>query len=213
MRSRHRSEVLSEGTPGSPTGNNMEALEVEPAQAGALFAAAAECFRRAPWRNLAIETAIRVEGPDVPDDPRFGVVMGQEGMVRGLAIYDRIDDLRRIWNGSASDAETAVQSAALCLTFGDESELAPDDLEAIRSHGWPIARPDAYPMLLRVDPMLNVRPPTPAEMRLTEICLRAVPEFVERHPLGDTEREPMSVPAFGGEAYVTLSWVDHAAVG
>jgi hypothetical protein len=39
-----------------------------------------------------------------------------------------------------------------------------------------------------------------------EGCLRAVPEFVARHPQGDPAREAMTVPVASGELKLALSW-------
>jgi hypothetical protein len=44
-------------------------------------------------------------------------------------------------------------------------------------------------------------------MTLLEGCLRAVPEFVARHPQGDTAREDMTVRVASGELKLALSWV------
>jgi hypothetical protein len=40
-----------------------------------------------------------------------------------------------------------------------------------------------------------------------EASLRAVPDFVARHPQGDPAREEMTVPAVSGELKLVLSWV------
>jgi hypothetical protein len=40
-----------------------------------------------------------------------------------------------------------------------------------------------------------------------EWCLRAVPEFVARHPQDDVAREEIPVRAASGELKLVLSWV------
>ena len=40
-----------------------------------------------------------------------------------------------------------------------------------------------------------------------EGCLRAVPEFVARHPQGDHASEEMRVPVASGPLKLVLSWV------
>src|SRR5262245_65814757 len=45
------------------------------------------------------------------------------------------------------------------------------------------------------------------ESRAFALRLRAVPEFVSRHPQGDPAREEMTVPVASGELKLVLSWV------
>jgi hypothetical protein len=45
-----------------------------------------------------------------------------------------------------------------------------------------------------------------------EGCLRAVPEFVNRHHQGDPAREEMTVPVACGPLKLVLSWVVENAV-
>jgi hypothetical protein len=56
-------------------------------------------------------------------------------------------------------------------------------------------------------PGRSLRPPLAWELELMEGCLRAVPEFVTRHPQGDPAREEMTVPVASGELKLVLSWV------
>jgi hypothetical protein len=81
------------------------------------------------------------------------------------------------------------------------------DLEAAKKHGWPVARADAYPEVFHKERGLSLRPPLAWELELMERCLRAVPEFVARHPQGDPAREEIPVPVASGELKLVLSWV------
>jgi hypothetical protein len=81
------------------------------------------------------------------------------------------------------------------------------DLEAAQEHGWPVARPDAYPSVFHKERGLALRPPLAWELELVEACLRAVPEFVARRPQDDPATEEMTVPVASGELKLVLSWV------
>jgi hypothetical protein len=74
-------------------------------------------------------------------------------------------------------------------------------------HGWPVARADAYPEVFHKERGLSLRPPLAWGLELMEGCLRAVPEFVARHPQGDPAREEMTVPVSSGSLKPVLSWV------
>ena len=96
---------------------------------------------------------------------------------------------------------------ATTVTFGEEWDIPVADLEAAKKHGWLVARADAYPEVFHKERGLSLRPPLAWELELMEGCLRAVPDFVARHPQGDPAREEMTVPVASGELRLALSWV------
>ena len=153
---------------------------VTPTQLGSFFAAAADFYRRRPWRQIPGDTVIRVACEKFDSGPWYAVVMGQSGMQLGLALYEDLTALRNILSGEFSDEETARMSSAFSITYGEAFEVAPEDLDAAEEHGWPIAGPEAYPCVLRVNPGLAVRTPLKWELELLEACLRAIPDFLTK---------------------------------
>jgi hypothetical protein len=93
------------------------------------------------------------------------------------------------------------------VTFGEEWDIPVADLEAAKRHGWPVARPDAYPEVFHKERGLSLRPPLAWELELLEGCLRAVPAFLDRHNQDETVREEITVPVALGELKLVLSWV------
>jgi hypothetical protein len=83
-----------------------------------------------------------------------------------------------------------------------------DDLEAAKRHGRHVARPDAYPEIFHEEPGLSLLPPPVRELELMEGCLRAVPDFVNRHPQDDTATEEFTVPAASGRSKPVPPWVE-----
>ena len=71
--------------------------------------------------------------------------MGQSGLTMGLALYEDLKALRRLWTGDGDDEDNARQTVATSVTFGEEWDIPVADLEAAKQHGWQVARPDAYP--------------------------------------------------------------------
>jgi hypothetical protein len=116
-----------------------------------------------------------------------------------------------MWAGEQADEDNARQSVATTVTFGEEWDVPVADLEAAQRHGWPVARPDAYPEVFHKERGLAMRPPLAWELELLEGCLRAVPEFVIRRRQDDPAREEMTVPAASGELKLVLSWVAEGA--
>jgi hypothetical protein len=115
--------------------------------------------------------------------------------------------LRQIWATDGSEEETAREGVATSVMFGEEWTIPVADLEAAKTHGWQVARPDAYPEIFHKERGLVLRPPLAWQLELMEGCLRAIPEFVTRHTPDETVRELMTVPVASGPLKLALSWV------
>jgi tetratricopeptide (TPR) repeat protein len=186
----------------------LEMPGITPERVAGFYAAAAGFYRRAPWRKLGYETAIRVATDRFESGPWYAVVMGQSGMTFGLALYDDLGTLKKLWEGSMSEEENARETVALTVTYGDETEVPVSDLDAGRKLGWEVAGPDAYPSVFRKERGMSMRPPLAWELELMEGCLRAVPAFVARHPPDDTSSHRLTVPAGPGDLTLTMAWVE-----
>ncbi|WP_435016942.1 DUF7309 domain-containing protein [Tundrisphaera sp. TA3] len=180
---------------------------VKPEQVARLFQAAASFYRRAPWRSLGYEAVIRVECDRYESGPWFAVVMGQSGLTLGVALYEDLKLLQKMWSGKLSDEEGARKTVALTVTFDDESSLPEADLEAIEAHDFEIAAPEAYPSVFRKERGLSMRPPLSWEIDLLDACLRALPDFIARRRSDDPTRELVPVLGTPGPIELGLSWV------
>jgi hypothetical protein len=192
---------------GKPRPGLLDVPGVRPEQIASFYEAAAFFFRQAPWKKVGYEAAIRVGCAKFRGGPWYAVLMGQSGLTTGLALYEDLGTLRRMWAGDRADEESARQSVATTVTFGEEWDIPVADLEAARRYGWPVARADAYPEVFHKERGLALRPPLAWELELMEGCLRAVPEFVGRHKQDDPAREEMTVPVASGSLSLVLSWV------
>jgi hypothetical protein len=121
------------------------------------------------------------------------VIMGQSGIEQGLALYDDVQFLRTLLSGELSDEQAARRTSAVSVTYGEVFEIAPHDRDAAEEHGWPVAGPDAYPCVLRVNPGMAARTPLKWELELLEGCLRAIPEFLRQ----DVSQAEIPVTASG----------------
>ena len=151
------------------------------AQIGSFFDAAAHFYRARPWREIPGDTVIRVACERFDSGPWYAVVMGQSGIEQGLALYEDPELLRTLLTGQISDEESGRRTSAISLTYGEAFELAPQDLDAVEEHGWPVAGPEAYPCVLRVNPGMALRTPLKWELELLEGCVRVIPDFVGKH--------------------------------
>jgi len=104
--------------------------------------------------------------------------MGQSGVTLGLVLYEDLDLVRRLFKGTISDEDIARRTSAVSMTYGEPFELAAKDLDAVEQHGWPIAGPEAYPFVMRVNPGQAVRVPLRWEVALLTGCLEVIPQFI-----------------------------------
>jgi tetratricopeptide (TPR) repeat protein len=165
------------GGQGAPP-SMLDVPGMEPAQVGSFYAAAAEFYRRKPWQQVLGDAPIKVECDKFHSGPWYAVVMGQSGVQQGMAVYEDLAALQAMITGGASEEENSRGMSALSLMFGEAFEMPVRDLDAAEKYCWPVAGPEAYPLVIRVNPGLAMRPPLAWELELLEGCLRAIPEFL-----------------------------------
>jgi hypothetical protein len=172
-------------------------------QVATFYEAAAEFFRRRPWRRVPADTPFRIDCPRFETGTWYTFVMGQSGLTLGLAMYDDLAAVKRLVSGAMSQEDHVRRMSGISLTYGEAFETPIRDVNAAEEHGWPLAAPEAYPCVIRLVPGMNPRPPLNWELALLEGALRALPDFVDR-----TGEEPLSltVKAAGDELPLTLSW-------
>jgi len=175
---------------------------VTPEHVGGLFAAAADFYRQRPWRDAPSDAAIEIQCDKFQADRWYAVVMGQSGMTLGLAMYEEREVLQAILR---QDPGAERRTAGLSVIFSEAFEISTRDLDAAEREGWPVAGPEAYPLVLRVNPGMAVRPPLAWELELLAACLRAVPKFLTRDA---SEPARMTVPVASGELTLQLQWTD-----
>jgi tetratricopeptide (TPR) repeat protein len=144
------------------------------------YHAAAEFYRAAPWRLVPGDTTLKIECRKFQSHTWYGVVMGQSGLVLGLALYEDLDMLQRLFTGAGSDEKMSRRATGLSVMYGEAFEIPIADLDAAERHGWPIISAEAYPNPVYVNPGRSMRPPLAWELELLEGCLRAIPKFLER---------------------------------
>jgi tetratricopeptide (TPR) repeat protein len=175
---------------------------VKPAHVGGLFAAAEAFYRAQPWRHVPGDTPIRIHCDQFQNGTWYAVVMGQSGMTLGLALYEDLDVLHALLR---EDDDADRRNSALTLLYGEAFEIPIRDLDAAEERGWPVAGPEAYPLAIRVNPGMAVRPPLAWEMQLLEASLRAVPKYILRE---EPTPARMNLPVATGELQLELSWLE-----
>ena len=155
-----------------------------------LYAAAADFYLARPWRTLPSDTPLDIHGPD--GRLVHAVVMGQSGVQQGLAIYEDAKTLAAALRG---DEKAAAKSTSLAVMFGEAFEISARDHDAIEHKGFDLAGPEAWPLVIRMEPGFATRPPLVWEAKLITACLREVVTRVSNTTLtAQTPRLPVQPP-------------------
>jgi hypothetical protein len=146
------------------------------------YEAAAHYFREAPWRRVPGEVPIEIRCDDPAMGTRYGIVLGRTGVQLGLCIYDDWKTTREMLSGFA----TADQSRALAVCYDEAEVMSAVDLQLIDRLGWPIATPEAWPAVMRLQPRQTPRSANSEELVFLDACLRVIPDFLKTNGASQT---------------------------
>jgi hypothetical protein len=200
-------EGMSEHLSGKPQPGLLDMPGMKPEAVASFYEAAASFFEQAPWKQIGYEAAIRVGCDKYESGPWYAVLMGQSGLAIGLALYEDLEAIRRVWERPTRHEDNVRQSVATTVIFSEAVDLSLADVEAATRLGWRVARPDAWPLVMHKERWLSHRPPLSWELELLEGCLRAIPELLQRRQQDDPSTEEMTVAVASGELKLIVSWV------
>ena len=113
-----------------------------------MFAAATRFHQAKPWMLLTNSEVLDVQGP--AGDEWTACVMGNAGEQFGLVLYADDADLMHLLESDVDGPEAGwvtPRGSVMTLAFERRAELPPGMHREIVAAGWPIAGPDAHPML------------------------------------------------------------------
>ena len=143
------------------------------------YAAAAFFYQQAPWRWVDNLAAIEVRYP-ATGRAVYAVIMGFGGQEFGLAVFPTVKDLRLQYSNLEPD-QLMQKMTAFSVTYGESDALPFDDLDAITEHGWQVAGPNSYPLVMKSIPPGELIPASKEEIALLAAALRTLPDFVAQH--------------------------------
>jgi len=162
--------------------------DVTPEVVASFFKAAAALYERRPWQHLPSDghlftvscAALRIKG-------WAGCVIGQNRENYGVILFQSVADYDRyVELAERVEAEgLEVMEAApphRALNFEAKRAMPPAFLEEIQRHGWPVAKGDAYPTVMLVQPDLGLAPPTRADLAQLEAVAGALRQWLDSEP-------------------------------
>jgi hypothetical protein len=179
--------------------------DVTPDQARDFYRAAASFYRQAPWHSVGADEPIKVECVRHEGGPRFAIVLGRKGKVKGLWLCD---DRKTCFLFEQGDYRTVAEHLRYtALHFGGRTEVSPNDLEKIQRHGFEVAGPKAHPSVLRKEPGGDFRSPDAGELGFLEACLGVIPDFLRRAEDRKPDVYEYAIKSVSGKMSLDLSWV------
>jgi hypothetical protein len=156
---------------------------IDPALVRGLFEAAERLHRATPWAIVPHDGS--VVGVDVPSLGIAGLcvaVIGRKRERRCLVAFASRADVDRFAALAAIGEPSGTMGAAmLVLYFERLDELSPRMRDEIAAHGFPLAGPEAAPVLMRSDADDVARPLVADDFVLGRILAAGVAGFFERH--------------------------------
>ncbi|MSR56635.1 MAG: hypothetical protein EXS05_03045 [Planctomycetaceae bacterium] len=154
------------------------------AQMESFYEAADYYFRQAPWRRVPGEVPIEIRCDDPAMGTRYAIVLGRTGVQLGLCIYDDLEITEAMLCGYAAPDE----NRALAVCYDEAEIMAAVDLQLIDRLGWPIATPEAWPAVMRLQPGRTPRSASAEELVFLDACLRAIPDFLKTKATSQTRQ-------------------------
>jgi hypothetical protein len=177
---------------------------VTPEIAAGVFDAAAEFYRATPWRIVPPDVPIQIETTSFQSGPWYAIVMGQSGMLQGLALYEDWRVLRKMLDGRVSEKDSLRKTTSLAVYYGEAFDFPATDLNDLERLGWQVAGPEAYPTVLRINPGMNIRRPLSWELQLLEATLRALIQFTAS---GVSQPVEYDISTSAGLVHLRLDWM------
>ncbi|MFM7550486.1 MAG: DUF6398 domain-containing protein [Cyanobacteriota bacterium] len=191
--------------------------DVTPEAVASFFRAAAALYKRRPWQHVPSDghlftvscTAMRIKG-------WVGCVIGQNresyGVIlfESVAAYDRYVELAERAEVEGPQVMDAGPPHRV-INFEPKRAMPAALLQEIQRHRWPVAKGDAYPTVMLVQPELLLMPPTLADLRQLEAVAAALSQWLDVEPDlarcwqgPSVRRRRLRVPVRGMEVPVTI---------
>jgi hypothetical protein len=167
------------GAAAAPSPQSWARWGLPAADVAELFRASAAFYRAAPWRVVSEEKVLEAV---LPGGRRLSVcILGQEGLERGIALYEDVGDLVGVLVAAVGEPGRVpgFHGSVTYLVFRRRGELPQPMQREVAASGWEVASPRAYPLATALNtPGGGLSRAGAAELAAV---LAAVPAYVRRY--------------------------------
>lgn len=187
-----------------------------------LFVSAERLYRCAPWKSAYDSQVLKLDIPSLGVEGACVSVMGNLGQSFGLIIFPSLAGYQAFYRLASAGSirkkgRVDLGTDWLSLNFERGGDLPADTRREALAHGWPVAGPDAYPLLLHVERDGGSRPLVQRDYQIATLAASAVHQFFGKHRARFEEfdvrevSESYDIPTMGLEVHLTLPYPNSAA--
>lgn len=163
----------------------LEGGAVSPEAVEDMFRAAAALYAVAPWKVATGDQAIRMDIPDLGVVGACLSIIGNLGESMAVLIFPDVEDFDEFWEATLGVPESGflpdIDVGWLALEFERGADLPDPMRQEVARYGWPVASPEAYPVLDRYDPGAEPAPLMDEDLRIVTACVTAMTAFFVKH--------------------------------
>lgn len=167
---------------GPTDGPLMEVDGVDAASLQRLYEACARVYESAPWQVTSGDQFLELSCSGWENTTWAACVTGQLGQEFGVSVYEDPDFVRNIMDTGEMDPK---RMRCVIAHFQKAYEVIPADVWTIERHDWPVAGPDAYPLIVRYNPGPEVTRPSAEDLEILETAMTHLLRCLEL-PYGET---------------------------
>ena len=182
-------ESLIEWMPDSDESDSyFEGGRIPPEVVAELFTAAAHLYRTAPWKVVADTQVLRMDIPALGVEGACVSILGHLGESLGVLICPSLAGYEAFGRTAAGGALEGVGGGrvdlgtqSLSLNFVRGADLPVSMRREAATHAWPVAGPDAYPLVMGVERDGAFRPLVPRDLMIATVCAATLCCFFKTH--------------------------------
>jgi hypothetical protein len=184
----------------------LEGGRIPPETVSKLFGAAELLFRVAPWDLAGEDQVLRMDIPALGVEGACVSVIGRLGESLGVLVFPSLTAWE-VFRSAAEEAAARVDrprdlgSEWLALDFVRGADLPASMRREVTRHGWPVAGPQAYPVVMQHERDGAARPLVPRDVEIATACATSLAAFFVKHKaLFEAEAfEPICESWFDGD--------------
>jgi hypothetical protein len=150
-----------------------------------LFEAANLLYGLSPWETAHESQVIRLDIPALDVEGACVSIIGGQGESFGFVIFPSLRAYERFLDasnpGPPFEGPIDLGTATLSLNFERGADLPQSMRREVANHAWPVAGPNAYPWVRRVDRDGLLMPLTERAVRIVSACATSLATFFLKH--------------------------------
>lgn len=181
-------DALTRSIDDEAAGNQGEVItflangNVEAGAVAEFFEAAKRLYELAPWNDVLDQQAIRVDIPALGVEGACLSIIGNLGESLGFLLFPSHDGFLAFLDASLAtefdEVPGEMGSGWLALNYDRGANLPDAVRREIAEHGWPVAAPEAYPVVERFDADLVLAPLDARDLSIATAIASALVPFI-----------------------------------